>query len=224
MLQNAALSVSSREGVASSKETMGSPVRANRGFIFKLKAFAGRPRGLGRNAQTWARCADLGEIRRQCPNCGQDRGQTVGRGRRTNIRVRVLTDVGCHIGSNADADSRRTARRDLLSVRVRFPRQLPQALSIKNEMRQMNSNDGLRVLVARRGEKFIWELHRAGLAQPVKFSVPIFLSEEFASASGAMARTAHLARLAKRFPETGVASRAPRRTRKTPPGGRGMGS
>jgi hypothetical protein len=91
-------------------------------------------------------------------------------------------------------------------------------------MRQMNTNDGLKVLVARRGEKFIWELHRDGMTQPVKFSVPIFLSEDSANASGAMARTAHLARLAKRNLETEVASRAPRQTPRTTAGRRGKGS
>jgi hypothetical protein len=63
----------------------------------------------------------------------------------------------------------------------------------------MNTNDSLKVRVARRGDKFIWELHRDGITQPVKFSVPVFLSEEAAQASGTEARTAHLVRLAKRW-------------------------
>lgn len=66
----------------------------------------------------------------------------------------------------------------------------------------MNSNDSLKVRVARRGNKFIWELYRDGMTQPVKFSVPLFLSEDTAEASGAEARTTHLARLAKRYPES----------------------
>ena len=78
----------------------------------------------------------------------------------------------------------------------------------------MNLNDGLKVRVARRGEKFIWELRRDGMAQPVKFSVPIFLSEASANASGALARVAHLARLAKRRAKMEVASRVPRQTPK----------
>lgn len=65
-------------------------------------------------------------------------------------------------------------------------------------MGQVNSNDDLKVLIARRGKKFIWELRRDGMTQPVKFSVPIFLSEASATASGVVARAAHLARLAKR--------------------------
>ncbi len=66
----------------------------------------------------------------------------------------------------------------------------------------MNNSESLKVRVARRGDKFIWELHRDGVAQPVRFSVPAFLSEESANASGFEARTAHLARLAKRWPKT----------------------
>jgi len=61
----------------------------------------------------------------------------------------------------------------------------------------MSTFDGLEVRVAQRGERFIWELHRDGIPLPVKFSIPIFLSEASANASGAAARTAHLARLAK---------------------------
>ena len=66
---------------------------------------------------------------------------------------------------------------------------------------RMSSNDSLKVRVARRGDKFIWELHRDGIMQPVRFSVPVFLSEDDAKASGAEARTAHLAWLAKRWPK-----------------------
>jgi len=62
---------------------------------------------------------------------------------------------------------------------------------------KMNTNKDLTVRVSRWGEKFIWELHRGGITQPVKFSVPIFLSEASANAAGDAARTAHLARLAK---------------------------
>jgi hypothetical protein len=65
----------------------------------------------------------------------------------------------------------------------------------------MSTNDSLKVRVALRGDKFIWELHRDGIAQPVRFSVPAFLSEDAAKAAGAEARTAHLAQLAKRWPK-----------------------
>jgi len=67
----------------------------------------------------------------------------------------------------------------------------------------MSTYDGLEVRVAQRGERFIWELHRDGIPLPVKFSIPIFLSEASANASGAAARTAHLARLAKTISRNG---------------------
>jgi hypothetical protein len=55
----------------------------------------------------------------------------------------------------------------------------------------------LTVRVQRRGDKYAWELHRDGYFQPVKFSVPVYLSEEAARASGNEARTIHLAQLAR---------------------------
>jgi hypothetical protein len=66
---------------------------------------------------------------------------------------------------------------------------------------QMDADSSLRVRVERRGNKYTWELHRDGHFQPVKFSVPIYLSEEAARASGNEIRTAHLARLAARRPK-----------------------
>src|SRR5260370_39809773 len=38
-----------------------------------------------------------------------------------------------------------------------------------------------------------WELHRDGHFQPVRFSAPVYLSEEAARASGNEVRTVHLA-------------------------------
>jgi hypothetical protein len=63
-------------------------------------------------------------------------------------------------------------------------------------------NDSLKVRVAQRGDKFLWELHRDGLTQRVKFSVPAFSSEDAAKASGDEVRAAYLARLAKRLPKS----------------------
>ena len=51
----------------------------------------------------------------------------------------------------------------------------------------MNTSDSLKVRVARRGDKFLWELHRDGVIQPIKFSIPVFASEDAAKASGAEA-------------------------------------
>jgi hypothetical protein len=61
----------------------------------------------------------------------------------------------------------------------------------------LDAVSGLRVRVERRGDKYIWELHRDGHIQPVKFSAPIYLSEEAARASGNEARSLHLAHLAR---------------------------
>ncbi len=65
---------------------------------------------------------------------------------------------------------------------------------------KMDINSSLRVRVERCGDKYTWELHRDGHFQPVKFSAPIYLSEEAARASGNEVRTVHLARLAARRP------------------------
>jgi hypothetical protein len=59
-----------------------------------------------------------------------------------------------------------------------------------------DTSDSLKVRVEKRGDKYLWELHRDGLAQAVKFSVPIYLSEESARTSGNDAKKNHLARLA----------------------------
>ena len=62
----------------------------------------------------------------------------------------------------------------------------------------MDGSRSLEVHVEKRGNKYVWELHREGVAQPVKFSVPIYLSEAAARASGDEVRKDHLARLAAR--------------------------
>jgi hypothetical protein len=60
----------------------------------------------------------------------------------------------------------------------------------------MDGSGSLDVRVVRRGDKYVWELHREGVAQPLKFSAPIYLSETAARTSGDEARKDHLARLA----------------------------
>jgi hypothetical protein len=62
----------------------------------------------------------------------------------------------------------------------------------------------LTVRVERRGDKYTWELHRDGHFHPVKFSAPVYVSEEAARAAGNEARTEHLAYLAR------LAARRPR--------------
>jgi hypothetical protein len=58
-----------------------------------------------------------------------------------------------------------------------------------------NETAALTVRVARSGKNFSWELHREGVAQTVKYSAPIYLTEESAMAAGSQARALYLARL-----------------------------
>ena len=67
---------------------------------------------------------------------------------------------------------------------------------------QMDASRSLTVRVKRRGDKYAWELHRDGHFHPVKFSVPVYVSEEAARAFGNKARMVHLARLAARRPRS----------------------
>ena len=62
---------------------------------------------------------------------------------------------------------------------------------------RMDTSDSLKVRVERRGDKYVWKLQRDGRVQPVKFSAPVYLSEEAARASGDEVRIAHLAHLAR---------------------------
>lgn len=61
---------------------------------------------------------------------------------------------------------------------------------------QMNDSS-LTVRVKPHGDKYTWELHRDGHFEPVKFSAPVYSSEEAAKASGNEARTIYLAHLAR---------------------------
>jgi len=61
----------------------------------------------------------------------------------------------------------------------------------------MDTDDGLSVRVARNGKNYLWELHRDGVAQKVKYSGPIYFTEESAMAAGWQARALYLARLKK---------------------------
>jgi hypothetical protein len=74
----------------------------------------------------------------------------------------------------------------------------------------MDDSRGLEVRVEKRGDKYVWELHREGVAQSVKFSAPVYLSEEAARTSGDDVRKDHLARLAARSTKrTSVKKRFP---------------
>jgi hypothetical protein len=59
----------------------------------------------------------------------------------------------------------------------------------------VNDNTGLSVRVAKSGRNFGWELHREGVVQKVKYSAPIYITEESAMAAGCQARALYLARL-----------------------------
>jgi 3-hydroxymyristoyl/3-hydroxydecanoyl-(acyl carrier protein) dehydratase len=59
----------------------------------------------------------------------------------------------------------------------------------------MDINGSLTVRVGRSGSKYIWQLYREGIVENVKFSGPIYPSEESAMAAGHKARTYYLARL-----------------------------
>ena len=73
-------------------------------------------------------------------------------------------------------------------------------LAVQAHTMHLEADGELRVRVARHGDKYAWELHRDGHFQAVKFSAPIYLSEETARASGNDVRTLYLARLAVRRP------------------------
>ena len=62
----------------------------------------------------------------------------------------------------------------------------------------MDCSRSLEVRVEKHSDKYVWELHREGIAQPVKFSAPVYLSEAAARTSGDEVRKDHLARLAAR--------------------------
>lgn len=61
----------------------------------------------------------------------------------------------------------------------------------------MDTDDDLSVRVARNGRNYLWELHRDGVAQKVKYSGPIYFTEESAMAAGCQARALYVARLKK---------------------------
>ena len=89
--------------------------------------------------------------------------------------------------------------RELLKISTDEPKRrlIFKLLAAQARTMRMDANSGLRVRVERRGNKYIWELHRDGHFQPVKFSAPVYLSEEEARASGNEIRRAHLANLAR---------------------------
>jgi hypothetical protein len=88
--------------------------------------------------------------------------------------------------------------RKLLDISTDEPqrRLLFKLLAAQVHTMQMDADSSLKVRVEKRGNKYIWELHRDGGFQPVKFSVPAYLSEEAARVAGNEVRIDHLAHLA----------------------------
>jgi hypothetical protein len=66
---------------------------------------------------------------------------------------------------------------------------------MEHEGDALNADAGLSVRVAKSGKNFGWELHRAGVAQKVKYSAAIYITEESAMAAGCQARELYVARL-----------------------------
>jgi hypothetical protein len=90
--------------------------------------------------------------------------------------------------------------RKLLDISTEEPerRLIFKLLAAQAHTLQIDANSSLTVRVERRGDKYTWELHRHGKFHPVKFSAPVYVSEEAARTAGNEVRTAHLARLAAR--------------------------
>jgi hypothetical protein len=59
----------------------------------------------------------------------------------------------------------------------------------------MDNQAGLSVRVAKSGKNYHWEIYRDGIAQKVKYSAPIYITEESAMAAGCEARALYLVRL-----------------------------
>jgi hypothetical protein len=72
----------------------------------------------------------------------------------------------------------------------------------------MDGSRSLEVRVEKRGDKWVLELHREGVAQPVKFSAPVYLSEGAARISGEDVRKDHLARLAGQIGEKDIGKKS----------------
>jgi hypothetical protein len=94
--------------------------------------------------------------------------------------------------------------RKLLDISTDEPERRRIFKVLKAQAHTIHMDNTLHVRVERRGDRYTWELHRDGHFHPVKFSAPVYLSEETATAYGNEARTAHLAYLAR------LAARRPR--------------
>jgi|SRR5580700_2106600 hypothetical protein len=125
---------------------------------------------------------------------------------RLNSRRTLCFDLSTHRCLNAGPRERFFSQDNIERYRKLFDmstdepqrRLMFELLAVQAHTMQMGVNSELIVRVERRGDKYTWELRRDGHFQPVKFSAPVFLSENAARASGNEVRTLYLARLAAR--------------------------
>jgi len=87
--------------------------------------------------------------------------------------------------------------RKLLDISTDEPQRRLIFKALAAQVIQMDANNTLHVRVERRGGKYIWALHRDGHFYAVRFSAPVYSSEETARAAGNEVRTDHLAHLAR---------------------------
>src|SRR4029077_355622 len=70
-----------------------------------------------------------------------------------------------------------------------------QVVRKKRKVIFMDNQAGLSVRVAKSGKNYHWEIYRDGIAQKVKYSAPIYITEESAMAAGCEARALYVVRL-----------------------------
>jgi hypothetical protein len=87
--------------------------------------------------------------------------------------------------------------RKLLDISTDEPERRRILKVLKAQAHSIHMDNTLHVRVERHGNKYVWKLHRDGHFHPVKFSAPVYVSEETARAYGNEARTDHLAYLAR---------------------------
>src|SRR5713226_6947194 len=70
--------------------------------------------------------------------------------------------------------------RKLLDISTDEPQRRLIFKALAAQVIQMDANNTLHVRVERRGDKYTWELHRDGHFYAVRFSAPVYSSEETA--------------------------------------------
>jgi hypothetical protein len=75
-------------------------------------------------------------------------------------------------------------QRRSIEIAVAFTRRAWRFRPRKRIVIDMDANSSLRVRVGRSGSKYIWQLYREGIVEKVKYSGPIYISEDSAMAAG----------------------------------------